>query len=54
MLKCGHCYNWMKKSDCPKEAKGMKPHAGMPACEKYSEEPWFTKLKLERGSVNAQ
>ena len=48
MKECGTCCNWMKKSDCPKEVKGMKPSAGMPACSKYSEVPWFTKLSIER------
>jgi hypothetical protein len=53
MEKCGTCCHWMKKSDCPKETKGMKPSAGMWACDNYSEEPWFTKLMIERGNLNA-
>jgi len=49
---CGTCLHWMIKRECPREARGAMVHAGMPACDKYSEVSWFTKLKLERGMKN--
>jgi len=47
MDKCGTCYHWMKKSDCPREAV-TKPSASSWACGKYQEELWYTELKLRR------
>lgn len=32
---CGSCYNWMKTSQCPKEASGIKVSCGMPICDKF-------------------
>ena len=49
MKECGVCCHWMKKTDCPREAKGIMVDFAMWSCDKYSEEPWFTKLMIERG-----
>jgi len=46
---CGTCCNWMIKRLCIREANGTFVNAGMWACDDYQEQPWFTKLKLERG-----
>ena len=44
----------MIKRECPKEANGIFVNAGMWACVEYLEQPWFTKLKSERGQLNAE
>ena len=33
--KCGRCQNWMKKHDCPREAKGQKPTCDDFCCDKF-------------------
>ena len=37
MNKCGDCYYWMKKSDCPREKGFQKggPSCNSPACSKF-------------------
>lgn len=49
MNECGTCLHWMIRRECPREDSGIFVNAGMWACDEYSEQPWYTKLKLERG-----
>lgn len=32
---CGSCYHWMKTSQCPKEAMGIKVSCGMLICSNF-------------------
>ena len=36
--RCGNCHHWMKKSDCPREARGEKPSTNGLSCPTYLEE----------------
>lgn len=43
MNRCGKCYNWMKKPDCPREKIGIKPNCMEFACEYFILDPWWKK-----------
>jgi hypothetical protein len=47
--KCGRCQHWMKKYDCPREAKGQKPNCESFCCEKFELDSFY---KKKLGGIN--
>jgi len=47
---CGDCYNWMKKPDCPREVRGLKPSCGSPTCNNFIVENWV-KERCEKENI---
>ena len=46
---CGHCENWMKTIECPRENSSMSgyskgPSCGTPGCGKFHRTAWVTAL----------
>ena len=46
---CGNCEHWMKKSSCPREAKGLKPSCGSWPCDQFTESHIMKKINEEEG-----
>lgn len=48
--KCGKCEHWMKKADCPREAKGIKPSCADWGCSNFKKEKWATELEEKQNA----
>ena len=50
--RCGHCYNWMKSTSCPREKKGLKPSIKSIACDdNFQKEKWVEELEKQKNNT---